>query len=408
MDTAGAGRRPADAVGGVTAVAGAANASDELGAVATRYAELSREAREHAAHARSESTTRAYDADWRDFSSWCARYEQQALPAAAQTVANYLTEHAPAWRPATEAELARGGRRLVDDQVRTGLLPAALRRRLATIGVFHQAAGHDNPAAHPLVRDVLDGIARTLAAAGRRQASAATAESLVAMLELLDPQSEPRDARDAAVLLLGMTRALRRSALAPLTVADVNLDPAEGLEIVVRGSKTDQHHQGHVVAIPDASANESANVKPRAVETSPARALAIWIGWLRRRPHQDSNQPGEAVLPAGAPLWRPVARRQGADPRVRIGTRALSDRAIAEIVKACAAAAGLGGRWSGHSLRRGFATDAYAGADEVEIMRHGRWRSATTMRGYLEEGTRFRATHPVHRLTFRGPPEDHS
>lgn len=103
MDTAGAGRPPADAVGGVTAVAGAANASDELGAVATRYAELSREAREHAAHARSESTTRAYDADWRDFSSWCARYEQQALPAA-HTVANYLTEHAPAWRPATEAE----------------------------------------------------------------------------------------------------------------------------------------------------------------------------------------------------------------------------------------------------------------------------------------------------------------
>ena len=62
---------------------------------------------------------------------------------------------------------------------------------------------------------------------------------------------------------------------------------------------------------------------------------------------------------------------------------------------------GSTGEWSGHSLRRGFATDAYAGgADEVEIMRHGRWASATTMRGYLEEGTRFRATHPVHRLTF--------
>ena len=43
-----------------------------------------------------------------------------------------------------------------------------------------------------------------------------------------------------------------------------------------------------------------------------------------------------------------------------------------------------------------------------EIMRHGRWRSATTMRGYLEEGTRFRATHPVHRLTFPGQPTQQS
>lgn len=377
--------------------AGAGSAAGDLGEVASRYAELSHQAREHAAHARAESTSKAYDSDWRHFTAWCARYEQAPLPAAPQTVANYLTDHAPAWRPATDAELARGSRKVVDGQVRTGVLPATLRRRLATIGVFHQAAGHDNPAAHPLVRDVLDGIARTPAAAGRRLATAATAEPLLAMLELLGPATEPRDARDAAVLLLGMTGALRRSELAALRVGDVNLDRPEGLEITLGGSKTDQHHQGHVVAIP-----ELGEPGPDGgVDTSPSRALANWMGWLRRRPHQDPAEPGQAVLPGGAPLWRPISRRQGADPRIRIGTRALSDRAIAEIVKARAAAAGLDGRWSGHSLRRGFATDAYAGgADEVEIMRHGRWRSATTMRGYLEEGTRFRATHPVHRLTF--------
>lgn len=227
------------------------------------------------------------------------------------------------------------------------------------------------------------------------------------MLALLDPAGEPRDARDAAVLLLGMTGALRRSELAALTMGDVNLDRPEGLEILVGGSKTDQHHQGHVVAIPHTNAHQPAEAEPGGVETSPARALATWMAWLRRRPHQDPDQPGAAVLPAGAPLWRPVARRQGADPRARIGTRALSDRAIAEIVKVRAAAAGLDGRWSGHSLRRGFATDAYAGgADEVEIMRHGRWRSATTMRGYLEEGTRFRATHPVHRLALTQRPTE--
>lgn len=396
------GRVPAaDVVGGSTVAVGTDVAGGALDEVAGRYAELSRRSREHAAHARSESTTKAYDSDWRHFTAWCARYSQQALPAAPQTVANYLTDHAPSWRPATDAELARGSR-IVDGQVRTGALPATLRRRLATIGVFHQAAGHDNPAAHPLVRDVLDGIARSPAAAGRRRAAAATAEPLTAMLWLLDPATEPRDARDAAVLLLGMTGALRRSELAALRVGDINLDRPEGLEITLGGSKTDQHHQGQVVAIP-----ELGEPGPDGgADTSPARALATWLDWLRRRPHQDPDQPGLAILPAGAPLWRPVSRRQGADPRARIGTRALSDRAIAEIVKARAAAAGLDGRWSGHSLRRGFATDAYAGgADEVEIMRHGRWRSATTMRGYLEEGTRFRATHPVRRL-FAEPPDD--
>jgi hypothetical protein len=66
--------------------------------------------------------------------------------------------------------------------------------------VIHRAAGHDNPATHQLVRDVLDGIARTSDAGGRRQAAA---DPVVAMLAGMYPAEDPRDARDAAVLLLG-------------------------------------------------------------------------------------------------------------------------------------------------------------------------------------------------------------
>ncbi|MBP2371723.1 hypothetical protein [Pseudonocardia parietis] len=68
--------------------------------------------------------------------------------------------------------------------------------------------------------------------------------------------------------------------------------------------------------------------------------------------------------------------------------RSLSARSIARIVADRAAAAGLGGHWAGHLLRRGFATTAYAaGTPEVALMRHSRWRSATAMRGYIDEGT---------------------
>jgi integrase len=72
-----------------------------------------------------------------------------------------------------------------------------------------------------------------------------------------------------------------------------------------------------------------------------------------------------------------------------VNSRRLSDRAVAEIIKRRALAAGLDpALFSGHSLRTGFATEAYAqGVPELAIMRHGRWRSATTMRGYVEEGS---------------------
>jgi hypothetical protein len=57
-------------------------------------------------------------------------------------------------------------------------------------------------------------------------------------------------------------------------------------------------------------------------------------------------------------------------------------------VKRRAAAVGLAGTFAGHSLRAGFATEAYAqGTPELAIMPHGRWRSASVMRGYVEEGS---------------------
>jgi hypothetical protein len=55
--------------------------------------------------------------------------------------------------------------------------------------------------------------------------------------------------------------------------------------------------------------------------------------------------------------------------------------------KASGSANRLTGDFAGHSLRAGFATEAYAqGTPELAIMRHGRWRSASVMCGYVEQG----------------------
>lgn len=85
---------------------------------------------------------------------------------------------------------------------------------------------------------------------------------------------------------------------------------------------------------------------------------------------------GELVDASGievGPAFRAVDRHG------RMRTTRLNDRAVADMIKRRAAAVGLDGLFAGHSLRSGFATEGYAqGTPELAIMRHGRWKSATS------------------------------
>ena len=170
-------------------------------------------------------------------------------------------------------------------------------------------------------------------------------------------------------------------------------------------SKTDQHRQGHTTRIPAVG--------------GPACPLAAWRSWRRWLTAADTtteharNQASGGTVGTGrlAPEFRPIRKGPPApdDPARpgevapalavaarRVGHRAITDRSIADIIKRRAAAAGLPGTFSGHSLRRGFATAAYThGVDELAIMRHGRWRSQAVMRGYIAEADRHRADNPI-------------
>lgn len=101
-----------------------------------------------------------------------------------------------------------------------------------------------------------------------------------------------------------------------------------------------------------------------------------------RRPAWSSSRPVEPPeIPLGGPLRGAVSRHG------HLSTTRLSDGAVARMVKRRAQQAGVDGDFAAHSLRSGFATEAYAqGTPEMAIMRHGRWRSTTVMRGYVEEG----------------------
>ncbi|MFC4060233.1 tyrosine-type recombinase/integrase [Planomonospora corallina] len=78
-----------------------------------------------------------------------------------------------------------------------------------------------------------------------------------------------------------------------------------------------------------------------------------------------------------------------APPLTRAGKpiRGAAGRMSAEVVARIAAAAGLEGKWTGHSLRRGFATAARRQGQPLErIGRHGGWADGSTaLLGYIED-----------------------
>lgn len=165
-------------------------------------------------------------------------------------------------------------------------------------------------------------------------------------------------ARDATLLLVGYAGAFRRSELASLRVEDVEFT-GDGAVILLRRSKTDQEGRGVRKALPYGSKKE----------TCPVRSLKGWLETLDRE--------------EGALFCR-------IDRHGNVGD-GISDRAICDVVKKRARAAGLDpARYSGHSLRAGLATAAAAaGVPEKSIMVQGDWKSVATVMRYVREGKLF-------------------
>jgi site-specific recombinase XerD len=299
----------------------------------TELGTLIERAASYANRARAKNTARAYEADWRDFRTWCADHSLESLPALPTTVGVYL------------ADLAQRAK------------VATLSRRLIAITAAHRSARQELDTRHPAIRDTMKGIRRAHGAAqvGKTPTLVADIKEMVK-----DLGEGPKALRDRALLLLGFAGAFRRSELVDLNVADLDLGP-DGLAVTLRRSKTDQEGQGRPVGIPYGS-------NPC---TCPVRALKAWL---------------EAAGIISGPVFRRVSKAGlVADAR-------LTDRAVALVVKACAAAAGLDpDKYAGHSLRAGLATSAAAaGASERSIMAQTGHRSVTMVRRYIRSGELFR------------------
>lgn len=283
------------------------------------------------AASKAKATNKAYAADWRDFETWCGSAGKASVPAEPLTVATYLSS------------LATSGRKV-----------STIRRRIASIGAQHRAGGHNNPCSHEGVRATLSGIGRQIGSAPKKKA-ALTAELLAKSVRKI-PQ-DLAGLRDRAILLLGFAAALRRSEIVALNVEDLERHP-KGLVVHVRRSKTDQKGEGLQKAVPHGRK---------------LHAIAAVDAWLRA-----------AGITSG-PVFRAV-RGSTVKP-----TR-LSDKQVARIVKARAAAIGLdAGSFGGHSLRSGYITTADEhGASLKRIGSHVGHSKVETTAGYVQIGDAFR------------------
>jgi len=310
------------------------------GASPERLAQLEAKIATAVRRSRSEATLTAYRSDWADFETWCDGLGLPCLPAQPGTVAAYL------------AELADPS----DD--RDPLAMSTIQRRVAAIGEAHKSAGHLNPCADPLVKQVTKGIRRTIGVAPKHRKSGLSTADIRAIVTTLDG-ARLIDVRDKAILLVGFATALRRSELVALELGDVENHP-EGVIVHKRRSKTDQEAAGRRIEV----------AYGEQIVTCPVRALRSWID--------------AADIEIG-PIFRPVNRHS------QIGLRALSDRAVANVIKKHVSRLGYDSRdFAGHSLRRGFSTEASRnGASERTIAATTHHTSTKGLQPYIEEAEEF-------------------
>ena len=303
----------------------------------TRLEDLIQQANDLIRAAKSPSTRKAYQSDFRIFESWCTAHRLTPLPSAPQTIALYIAS----------CVVAR-------------LAPATIARRLASISKAHQAAGfEESPAStkHFVVGEVLKGARRTLGVAQKCK-DPLLLNDICRLLEAC-----PKNLlglRDRALILIGFAGAFRRSELCAMTVADLCFSDS-GLVITLPRSKADPEQAGDKVAIPFGEHED----------TCPIRALRQWL---------------KAAKVIDGPVFR------GVDRHGRVDAQGLHRDSIAAIFKTAASRAGMNAtNIAGHSVRAGMATQAALnGSSERAIAQTTRHRSRRVLRRYIRPGELFR------------------
>ena len=198
---------------------------------------------------------------------------------------------------------------------------------------------------HPIIMENLHGIKRTL---GTRQQS--KKPILINDLKLIIKVIDEQNIRDKALILIGFAGGFRRSELVNIDYEDIEF-VTEGVKILIKRSKTDQSGEGNIKAIPYFDNQEFC----------PVIALK---NYMNSKIKDDLNK--------------------------KIFN--ISDKSVALTIKKYVKKAGLeASKYSGHSLRSGFATTAAEfGAEERNIMAMTGHKTTQMVRRYIQEANLFK------------------
>ena len=225
---------------------------------------------------------------------------------------------------------------------------STLKRRLASISVIHKLSGHYIDIKHPMITENLMGIKRILGSYQKAKKPILISE-LKLIVNVIDKEkNEKNRLKNRALILIGFSGGFRRSELVAIDYEDLDFVP-EGVKIFVKRSKTDQSGEGMTKAIPYFSNQKYC----------PVVSLKKWID--------------ESEIKFGKIFD-------------------MSDKNVALTIKKYTALAGLdSNKYSGHSLRSGFATStAEQGAEERSIMSMTGHKTTQMVRRYIKEANLFK------------------
>lgn len=290
----------------------------------------------------SDASKRAYMSDWKQFCRFCAKHDLNALPATNETVLLWV------------AECHGKGKKW-----------ASLSRSLTSINTIHTIQGFES--IHTTsVRAATRGF-KAKNGIKQKKVHAITWPELCLMIQgawMFCDSKTAIEKRDSAVLSVGWSGAMRRSEICNIKFNDMEF-VEQGVLIDIIKSKTDQHGEGHTIAIPSINSR-----------FCPVHLLNVWVEYLKDRKIIDG------------PVFRSLGMSGKKFSTSNIGGE-LNPQSVNLIVKRYAKfIAKKKSDVSAHSLRRGFCTfAAELGVPERTIMRHTRHKSVDVMRGYIDRGT---------------------
>lgn len=307
-----------------------------------RLARLAKLAQQQLREGTPANTVRAYEGDWARFQSWCAELALQALPADIKTITLYVAYLADENRPAGRRHRAGACR------------PPTIERALAAISYMHRVSGFPTPTTSQTVKDHLKAL-RIATLKQKVRAAPLLRVDLEAMVALFDPTNLVH-VRDRAILLVGWACALRRSEIVSLHREDIE-QQRQGLLVSIRKSKGNQTGEPELLPVEHA--------KNKAL--CPVLALQKWLVL--------------SGIVEGS-LFCNVSEAQATK-------HPMHDWQVDALVKRWTTVAKLsepsrGYRYSAHSLRAGFITQAIKdGRPEWAVMHHARHRDYKTMQNYI-------------------------